>query len=69
MQLSVLCIDKKLKENFWYVFEKNLYNFKNNSEGKQGQYGEDFLRHRSYFHLHYLSGPVSNVMVMTQRMS
>lgn len=32
MQLSVLCIDKKLKENFWFAFEKNLYNFKNNSE-------------------------------------
>lgn len=32
MQLSVLCIDKKLKANLWYAFEKNLCNFKNNSE-------------------------------------
>lgn len=32
MQLSVLCIDKKLKANFWHAFEKNLCNFKNNSE-------------------------------------
>lgn len=32
MQLSVLCIDKKLKENFWYAFEKNLCNLKHNSE-------------------------------------
>lgn len=31
MQLSVLCIDKKLRANFWYAFEKNLCNFKNNS--------------------------------------
>lgn len=68
MQLSVLCIDKKLKENFWYALEKKLFNFKNNS-GKQGQYGEGFIRHRSYFHLHYLLESVSNVMVMTQRMS
>lgn len=32
MQLSVLCIDKKLRENFWCAFEKNVGNFKNNPE-------------------------------------
>ena len=65
MQLSVLCIDKKLKENFWYAFEKNLCNFKNISE-ENNQYWEDFLRYRSYFHL--LTGTVSDLMVMIQRM-
>lgn len=32
MQLSVLCIDKKLRENFSCAFEKNVDNFKNKSE-------------------------------------
>lgn len=32
MQLSVLCIDKKLRENFCCAFEKNVNNFKNNPE-------------------------------------
>lgn len=46
MQLSVLCIDKKLKANFWHAFEKNLYYFKNNSQENRASI-EGILRNRS----------------------
>lgn len=44
MQLSVLCIDKKLKENFWYAFEKNLYNFKKITQRKTGPIWRGFSK-------------------------
>lgn len=57
MQLSVLCTDKKLEENFWYAFEKNLYHFKNNSKENRASI-ERFSKIQNFFffiiHLHYL---------------
>lgn len=71
MQLSVLCTDKKLEENFWYAFEKNLYHFKNNSKENRASI-ERFSKIQNFFFFYYsfplLTGSGSNLMVMIHRM-